>query len=113
MFLCTPDTHIRSKPCPACTATCVLFNEQLHQVQVATRGCGVQRRPELAVAGVDIGTGLQEQLDDVPIVVDAALQYKREVVTGRQFHAAWHCSWVQGLPSICIDCLRDRSPVFA
>lgn len=40
---------------------------------MATGGGGVQRRPQLAVAGVDAGAGVQQTLHDLHEVVDAAL----------------------------------------
>lgn len=49
-------------------------NEQLHQVQVATGGRGVQGCPALTVTGIDLGPSLQELLHHLPEVIDAALQ---------------------------------------
>lgn len=58
----------------------VLLNEDLHQVDVAAGGRGMQGRPQLIVLGVHIGTVGKEQLNNFLKVVDAAL---RERDTGR------------------------------
>lgn len=65
-----PDRHARH----TCPRGALPGNEQLHQVQVATGGRGMQGCPALAVAGVDVGPGLQELLHHLPEVVNAALQ---------------------------------------
>lgn len=51
----------------------VLLNEDLHQVDVAAGGCGVQGCPQLVVLGVHICTMGKQQLDDFFKVVNAAL----------------------------------------
>ena len=52
----------------------VLLNEDLHQVDVAAGGRGMQGRPQLVVLGVHVGPVGKEQLDNFLEVVDAALQ---------------------------------------
>lgn len=51
----------------------VLLNEDLHQVDVAARGCRVQGRPQLVVLGVHVRTVGKQQLDNLFKVVNAAL----------------------------------------
>lgn len=51
----------------------VLLNEDLHQVDVATRSCRVQGRPQLVVLGVHVRTVGKQQLDNLFKVVNAAL----------------------------------------
>lgn len=45
-------------------------------------GGRVQRGPELAVAGVRVGPGFQQQLHDPPVVVNAALGRREEGLVG-------------------------------
>lgn len=54
-----------------------LLDEDLHQVDMTTRGCCMQWSPELVVLGVDIGPVVEEKLDYVLIVVYAALGRKK------------------------------------
>lgn len=58
-------------------------NEQLHQVQVATGGRKMQRRPALTVADIDIGPSPQELLHHLSEVIDAALVWRRQAVRGQ------------------------------
>lgn len=51
----------------------VPLDEELDQAEVATGGGGMERRPELAVTGVNVGTGFQQHRHHVTVVVDAAL----------------------------------------
>lgn len=51
----------------------VLLNEDLHQVDVAACGRGMQGCPQLVVLGVHVRTVGKEQLDNFLEVVDAAL----------------------------------------
>lgn len=55
------------------TKSHLLLDEDLHQVDVTTSGCCMQRGPELIVLGIDIGPMVEEELDYVLIVVYAAL----------------------------------------
>lgn len=73
----------RRRTCHTCSQWALPGNEQLHQAQVATGGCGMQGCPALAVAGVDVGPGLQELLHHLPEVINAALR------TGRPEHQPW------------------------
>lgn len=57
-----------------CSQLALPGNEQLHQVQVATRSCSMQGGPALTVTGVDLGPSLQELLHHLPEVINAALQ---------------------------------------
>lgn len=59
------------------TKSHLLLDEDLHQVDVTTRGCCMQWSPQLVVLGIDIGPVAEEQLDYVLIVVYAALGRKK------------------------------------
>lgn len=50
------------------------LDQELHQSCVPTGGSSMQRCPQLAVAGVDAGTGVQQALNHLHKVIDAALR---------------------------------------
>lgn len=56
----------------------LLCDEDLDQSSVATRGGGVQRRPQLVVLGVDAGSSVQQDLHHLFVVIDTTLGRKKE-----------------------------------
>lgn len=56
------------------TASHLRLDQELHQSGVPTGGSSVQRCPQLAVAGVDAGAGIQQALHHLHKVIDAALR---------------------------------------
>lgn len=57
----------------------LLCDEDLDQPRVATRGGGVQRRPQLVVLRVDAGAPVQQDLHHLFVVVDATLRWAERV----------------------------------
>lgn len=49
------------------------LNQELHQPGVPTGGSSMQWCPELTVTGVHAGTGIQQALDHLHKVINAAL----------------------------------------
>lgn len=56
----------------------LLCDEDLDQSCVATRGGGVQRRPQLVILGVDAGSSVQQDLHHLFIVIDTTLGWEEE-----------------------------------
>lgn len=54
----------------------LLCDEDLDQPSVATRGGGMQRRPQLVVLGVDAGSSVQQDLHHLFVVIDTTLKEK-------------------------------------
>lgn len=50
------------------------LDQELHQSSVPTGGSSMQRRPQLAVAGIHAGAGIQQALHHLHKVIDAALR---------------------------------------
>lgn len=51
----------------------LLRDKDFDQSGMAARGGGVQRRPQLVVLGVDVGSSVQQDLHHLLVVVDATL----------------------------------------
>lgn len=56
----------------------LLCDEDLDQSCVATRGGGVQRRPQLVILGIDAGSSVQQDLHHIFVVIDTTLGRKKE-----------------------------------
>lgn len=82
------------------TTSHLLLDEDFHQVDVTTRGCCMQGSPQLIVLGIDIGPVAEEELDNLFIVVYAALLRERCRQIGLVFYfgkkRAHICSVVPG-----------------
>lgn len=65
----------------------VLLDEDLHQVDVAAGGRGMQGRPQLVVLGVHVCAMGEKQLDDFLKVVDATLEKTQRRSEPRQARA--------------------------
>lgn len=56
----------------------LLCDEDLDQSCVATRGGGVQWRPQLIILGIDAGSSVQQDLHHLFVVIDTTLGQKKE-----------------------------------
>lgn len=71
------------------------LDQELHQPRVPTGGSSMQRCPQLTVAGVDAGTGVQQALHHLHKVIDATLRvsarkHSAESELCCRFKAAFH-----------------------
>lgn len=68
----------RRKTLPGVQLRVLLCDEDLDQSCVATRGGGVQRRPQLVILGIDASSSVQQDLHHLFIVIDTTLERKKE-----------------------------------